>query len=140
MGRFTAAFGGILLLTLLAAGLTEATLAIGRSGSIVDDTALRTSQPSSLPAAKSPAPSASPSESPSAIPTPTPTPTQTATNLAATTNSFVHLRSSSSTSSQILLNLNGGTVVQLLSGGDSQWQEVDYNGTVGYVFKSYLTF
>jgi len=137
VGRATAAFCGILLLTCLAAGLTETALAIGHQGGIVDDTMLR---PPVRSASPSPHPTATPSPSPSATPIATPLATPAQSAPTATTSSFVHLRASNSTSSSILSNLNGGTVVQLLSGGDSLWQEVEYDGTVGYIFKSYLTY
>jgi hypothetical protein len=74
------------------------------------------------------------------VSTPTPTPSATPAGSKAVTNSFVHLRADKSTSSSILANLNGGTVLQLLPDSDSQWQEVSYNGITGYVFKTYLNY
>jgi hypothetical protein len=50
------------------------------------------------------------------------------------------LRAGMSTSTAILTDLNGGTVVQLLSDSDAQWQQVRYNGQTGYIFKTYLIY
>jgi uncharacterized protein YgiM (DUF1202 family) len=128
---------GILGLTLVATGLTELTLALGHGGSLSDDLKVR---PQTLPS-----PSASPTPSPAATPPSPPptialTPSPTPAAPMATTNSFVHLRAGASTATPILTDLNGGTVVTLGSYSDSQWQEVQYNGLKGYVFKSYLAY
>lgn len=137
MGRVVAILGGVLVLALVAAGLTEATLAMGHRGHISDDARLRpvaTALPTTVP---------SPSPSAAATPTPTSTPTPTATPAAAptaTTNSFVHLRAGKSTATPILVDLDGGTVVTLLPDSNAQWQQVNYNGVVGYIFKSYLAY
>lgn len=135
MSRLFAILGGVLVLALVAGGLTEATLAFGHSGGAGDDASLRpaATQPTAKPTA-SPKPAATPA--PTAAPTPSPTPA----GRQATTNSFVHLRASNSTSSAILANLDGGTMLELLPYSDSAWQEVQYNGTTGYVYKSYLTY
>ena len=135
MGRATATLAGILVLALIAGGLTEVTLAVGHRQGISDDAVLApksTPTPSLTPHAKA---TPSPTATPSATPTPTATP-----GSVATTNSFVHLRQEATTSSEILENLNGGTTVQLLSYEDDQWQEVSVNGVQGYIFKSYLTY
>jgi hypothetical protein len=139
MSRLLAILGGVLVLALVAGGLTEATLAFGHSGGIGDDVTLRPA--TKMPGAKS-TPSPKPTASVAATPVPTLAPTlaPTPAGKTATTNSFVHLRASNSTSSAILANLDGGTVVQLLPYSDSLWQEVQYNGTTGYVYKSYLTY
>ncbi len=135
MGRRAAIFFGVLLLAIVAGVLTEATLAIGHRGGIADDKALR---PSSTPAARTPTPIPSASPTPTISVTPAPTPTPSAPT--AVTNSFVHMRSAKSTSSNIIMDLNGGTTVELLSDVDLQWQQVRYNGQIGYVFKTYLTY
>lgn len=139
MSRVLAILGGVLVLALVAGGLTEATLAFGHSGSIGDDASLRS--PAGLRTVKptaSPKPSATVAATPAATSAPTPSPTPAGRQ--ATTNSFVHLRASNSTSSNILANLDGGTVVQLLPYSDSLWQEVQYNGLTGYVYASYLSY
>lgn len=141
MGRAMATLAGVLVLALLAAGLSEATLAVGHRGGISDDTAERSTvvvTPSATPRIVA-SPSALPSSTPAATPSPTPSSSLSA-GPVATTNSFVHMRSAESTSSAILFNLNGGTQVQLLSGGDTEWQEVEYQGADGFVFKTYLNY
>jgi uncharacterized protein YgiM (DUF1202 family) len=139
MSRLLAILGGVLILALVAGGLTEATLAFGRSGGAGDDTSLRPVGKQQLArSTPSPKPTASVVATPALTPAPTPSPTPSGPQ--ATTNSFVHLRASNSTSSAILANLDGGTLVQLLPYSDSVWQEVQYNGTTGYIYKSYLTY
>lgn len=141
MSRFIASMVGGLILAILAAGLAEATLAIGQRGSLSNDTTLR---PVSGAAHGSPKPVASPTPPPKAKPSATPilapTPSATPAGPTATTSSFVHLRAQPTTSSEILANLNGGIVVQLLNGGNSTWQEVKWNGITGFVYVSYLTY
>jgi hypothetical protein len=148
MGRIAAILGGVLILAVVAGGLTEATLAFGRSGGISDDTLLRPLRPLHAVSSKtSPKPSATPGAKPSASPSPPPAATPAtapgpaaASGAQATTNSFVHLRASNSTSSNILANLDGGTVVKLMPYSDSLWQEVQYNGQTGYIYRSYLNY
>lgn len=135
MGRVVAILGGVLVLAFVAGGLTEATLAFGHRGGITDDTSLR---PQLKP--RTPLPTPRPTVAPTPAATPVPTPSPTPAGHTATTNSFVHMRVSNSTSSNILANLNGGTVVQLLPYSDSSWQEVQYQGLTGYVYKSYLRY
>jgi hypothetical protein len=141
VSRFAASLVGALILAILAAGLAEATLAMGQRGSLTDGTGGRP-QASATP---TPRPAVSPKSSPTskASPTPvsTPIPTPSASPLpTATTNAFVHLRAQASTSSQILANLNGGAVVKLLPESNSQWQEVEWNGITGFIFISYLDY
>jgi uncharacterized protein YgiM (DUF1202 family) len=136
VGRALVILSGVLLLALLAGGLTEATLAVGHLGGIADDTASR-------PAAKPKAVvSAGPTPSATAMPTVTPAPQATSTPVGkvAVTNSFVHLRAGKSIYTNILTDLNAGTTVQLLPDSDAQWQQVQYNGLTGYIFKIYLTY
>ena len=146
MGRVAATFGGVLVLALLAGGLTEATMALGGRGRLSNDALLRplhqgakstvTPTPSVTPqATATPTPTVKPT--PAATPAPTPTP---AASKKATTNAFVHMRAGKSTSTAILVDLNGGTVVELLSDSDAQWQQVRYNGLTGYIFKTYLVY
>ncbi len=126
---------GIIALTLIAAGLTEATLAMGHRGDLTKDPVVHTTV--------SPTPTATPSVTPPTVaPTPTPsaTPTPTPVVPTATTNGFVHLRAGASTATAIVTDLNGGTTVTLGAYSDSQWQEVYYNGLHGYIFKSYLAY
>lgn len=134
MGRATAIFIGILILALLAGGLTEVALAVGGRGMLANDVLSRPK----TQAKTTPAPSSS--VTPAATPVTTPTPTPTPAAATAITNSFVHLRAAASTSSNILTDLNGGTVVQLLPYVDPEWQQVQYNGFTGYIFKSYLNY
>lgn len=139
MGRAAAILAGVLVLALVAGGLTEATLAVGHQGVISDDTLVRAGLRKA-----SPTPSVSPSTAPKPTSTATPSasvmPTPTPSGPKATTNAFVHLRASNSTTSAIIDNLNGGTVVTLLPYSDAQWQQVQYNGETGYVFKTYLIY
>jgi uncharacterized protein YgiM (DUF1202 family) len=140
MSRIVAILAGILVLALVAGGLTEGTLAYGRSGGISDDTALRPAGHSRSLLGR-PAPSPKPTIVAAPSPTvATPTPALTQVVRQATTNAFVHMRASNSTSSNIVSNLDSGTVVQLLPYSDVSWQEVQYNGITGYVYKSYLNF
>jgi uncharacterized protein YgiM (DUF1202 family) len=134
MGRWAVILGGVLVLALLAGGLTEATLALGGQGRLADDLLLRPT------VAHVATPTPTPTPSPSLSATPTPTPVATPVVPTAVTNSFVHLRAGKSTSTNILIDLNGGTTVQLLADSDAQWQQVKYNGLVGYIFKTYLIY
>ena len=128
MARLTVV-GGVLILALLAAGFTEATLALGPHSSLTNDTALR-------PASSTPTPTfmPSPTLAPTAVPTATPAPTSTVPT--ATTTAFIHVRSGKSTTAPIVTDLNAGTVVELLSDSDTQWQQIRYGSITGYVFKS----
>jgi len=58
----------------------------------------------------------------------------------ATTKSFVRFRAGRSTSSAVLAELDGGTVVTLGDYVDTKWQQVTYNGQTGYVAKVYLSY
>lgn len=141
MGRAVATFGGVLILALVAGGLTEATLAFGRHGSLTNDALLRPLYRSPKP---TPSPTSSPVASPSVTPvasaTPSITPAPTPVIPRATTNSFVHMRAGKSTSTTILIDLNGGTVVDLLPDQDAQWQQIRYQGLSGYIYKTYLSY
>lgn len=121
------------MLALLAAGLTEATMAYGSRSRLALDTdgALR-------PATPTPTASATPTATPT--PTPTDTPTPTPVIATATTNGFVHMRASATTASAIVIDLNAGTVVELLPYRDSLWQQVRYQGYTGYLWRAYLTY
>ena len=77
------------------------------------------------------------------VETPAPVPTPVAETPAvrtATTKSFVRFRAGRSTSSAVLAELDGGTVVTLGDYVDSKWQQVTYNGQTGYVAKVYLQY
>ena len=139
MQRVAATFGALAILALLAGGLTEATMALGGRGSLANDILMRPhNSGNATSSVVSPKPTASPTPTPIATPAPTPIPV--VAGPTATTNSFVHMRAGKSTSTAIITDLNGGTVVQLLTDSDSQWQQVHYNGFTGYVFKQYLTY
>jgi hypothetical protein len=142
MGRVVATFGGVFVLALLAGGLTEATLALGHRGSLSNDSLLRPAATKVKPSPTASPVSTKPTVTPVPTPVATPIPTPIATPAAsiATTNAFVHMRAGKSTSTAILIDLNGGAVVRLLSGGDAQWQQVQFNGLTGYIFKTYLTY
>lgn len=125
------------MLAVVAAGLAEATLAFGQVGRISDDAGVRHAVVTLTPKlTATPVPTPAPTVTPTVAPTPVPT----AVAPHAVTNSFVHLRQSNSTSSAILMDLNGGTIVTLLPYSDSQWQQVQYNGLTGYIFRSYLMY
>ncbi|GAC1370229.1 MAG: hypothetical protein NVSMB39_2890 [Candidatus Saccharimonadales bacterium] len=130
MARVTI-WGGIAVLVLLAAGMTEATMAPGPHGRLTNDSSLRPVTPS---------PTATPTSTPMPTPAPTATPMLAQSAPTATTNGFVHMRASNSTSSAVLIDLSAGTVVELLPYIDASWQQVRYNGTVGYLWKAYLTY
>jgi hypothetical protein len=140
MGKIAATLGAILVLALIAGGLTEVTLAVGHRQTTVD-LALAPKASSSPSPSASPRKTATPTPTPSvtASPSPSPSPSVQA-GPTATTNSFVHLRQGPSTSTAILENLNGGTEVTLLSYSDSTWQEVSVDGYTGYIYRSYLTY
>jgi uncharacterized protein YgiM (DUF1202 family) len=138
MGRVFAIVGGVLVLALMAGVLTEATLAVGHHGRIVDDVLLRP-RASGTPT-PSATPTATPSATPVATPVPTPVPTATPVERTARTSSFVRMRAGKSTSTAILYELNGGTIVTLLPDADAQWQQVRYSGQTGYIFKTYLIY
>jgi hypothetical protein len=135
MGRAIATLTAVLILALLAGGLTEATLAYGHG--VGQDNFARPSSTTKPATSSTPKPTPVP-----ATPTPTPaaTPVPTPSAATATTNSFVHMREGMSTSTAIILNLNADSVVTLLSGGDSTWQEVEYDGYQGYVYTTYLSY
>jgi uncharacterized protein YgiM (DUF1202 family) len=139
MGRGIAILSGILILALMAGGLTEAALALGHHGGAGDDTVARTMPPTP---SGSPTPSTTPSmaPSPSVTPTPVATPVAAPAGKTAVTNSFVHMRAGKSIYSNILTDLNAGAVVEVLADSDAQWQQVRYNGLTGYIFKLYLTY
>ena len=130
------------MLALLAGGLTEATMALGGRGGLSNDTLLRSLHQTATPTPTPPAATPTVAPSPTVVSTPAPTVTPAATPVApkATTNSFVHMRAGKSTSTAIVMDLNGGTVVELLSDSDAQWQQVRYNGVTGYIFKTYLAY
>jgi len=73
-------------------------------------------------------------------PAPTPAPAPAPVVRTATTRSFVRFRAGRSTSSAVLAELDGGTVVTLGDYVDAKWQQVTYNGQTGYVAKVYLQY
>ena len=141
MIRAVATFGGVLVIGLLAAGLTEATLAHGGHGKLTNDALLRPLGPITSPSpAAGPAHAVAPPPVPTTVPVVTPAPVSSIGGPTAITNSFVHLRTSNSASSAILVDLSAGTPVQVLPIFDTQWQQVSYNGQTGYIFRTYLTY
>lgn len=133
---------GIIALAIVAGGLTQSSLAWGGRGPAPDVSLVHPTARATLPATTSPVPSIMPPVSASLSPsaTPAPTPAATPNGPTATTVSFVRLRAGASTSSGVLAELQGGTVLQLGTYQDSQWQQVSYNGLNGYVFRSYLQY
>ena len=86
-------------------------------------------------------PSPTPTPTPSATPTPTPLPTATpVAQRTAVTNGFVHMRADKSTSSAIVVDLQGGTTVVLGSDETSLWQQASYGSYSGYIWKGYLNY
>lgn len=140
MERFVYTLIGILALALLATGLTQATLAMGRNRT-ADDSALSTPAPKPSP---SPTVSAAPAAAVTLSPTPTPTPAATpaTTPVARTAKvvSYVRMRQGPSTATAILAELQAGYVVTLGAYSDAQWQEATYNGVHGYIYKAYLSY
>lgn len=80
------------------------------------------------------------------LPTPTPTPSVTptptgvlyATVTLSQPGSVLNLRSGPGTSNSILTTIPNGAKVEVISKGT--WSQVKYNGIVGYVQNSYLTY
>lgn len=141
MIRAVATFGGVLVIGLLAAGLTEATLAHGGHGKLSNDALLRPLGPITSPSpAAGTSHTVAPSPAPTTIPIVTPAPVSSIRSPVAITNSFVHLRASNTASSTILVDLSAGTPVQVLPTSDAQWQQVSYNGQTGFIFRTYLTY
>ena len=90
-----------------------------------------------------PTPAALPTPSSTPSATPTPIPVATSTPLpqrTAITNGFVHMRAAKSTSSAIVVDLQGGTAVVLGNDETSLWQQVNYGSYAGYLWKSYLNY
>lgn len=77
-------------------------------------------------------------ETPAPVVAPEPTPEPVART--ATTKSFVRFRAERSTSSAVLAELQGGTVVTLGDYVDTKWQQAAYNGQTGYIAKVYLQY
>ena len=142
MGRAAATFGGVMILALIAGGLTEATLAWGHRGRLANDTLERPviTPKSRVPVAATPTPTPKVASATPATPTPAPAPTATPSGPQGVTNSFVHMRAGKTTSTPILADLEAGTRVEILSDSDAQWQQVRYNGNVGYLYKLYLDY
>jgi len=129
---------GILVLALLAGLLTETTLALGHRGGIVDDTLFR---PAATPSpTHTPTATPKPTVSPPTSATPKPTPVATPAYKTATTNSWVRMRATKSLSGTVLYQLTAGTSVRLMPDSDASWQQVQYNGSTGYIWKAYLNY
>ena len=144
MQRAGFVFIGILMLSLIATGLSEATLMLGHRGALSDEhvarvmkTPLATVRP--VPSL-APTPSVTASMTATAVPTPTAAPQAVPSGPTATTVSFVHMRAGASTATAIVTDLNAGTVVSLGKYVDSQWQQVSYGSFEGYVYRAYLRY
>jgi hypothetical protein len=136
MGRVAATFGGVLVLACIAGGLAEATMAFGTHGSLSNDNLLR---PTKTASKATPTPTPVPAVA-TPLPTTLPTTVPTPVVKTGTTTSFVHMRAGKSTSTPVVIDLNGGSVVEILPDSDAQWQQVKYAGQSGYIFKAYLTY
>lgn len=99
-----------------------------------------------LAAQPKPTPTATPTPTPMPTPTSTPTPTPTATPVptpvqrTATTIDYVRMRAAKSTSSAVVTELQGGSVLILGPDETSLWQEAYYGQYHGYVWKGYLRY
>jgi uncharacterized protein YgiM (DUF1202 family) len=114
-------------LVLIAAGLTEATLAYGDRAALPDGRRASTSTPS-IHIAPATDRLTLPVESPAKS---SPTPSK----LAVTTTA-VNLRASPATSAPILQGLKSGTTVTLIGPGDGEWQEVTVLNLSGYIIRT----
>jgi len=136
MIRITSIVFGILVLALIASGLTEAALVIGRPQAVlVEPTVPAAPKPVTpkpvVPVPVEPAPAA---------PAPAPTPTPAATLPTATINGYVHMRADRSTASAIIADLYAGYIVSYHQVDAGLWQFVTYQGQNGYVYKTYLNY
>lgn len=123
---------GILVLALVASGLTEAALVIGRPLSV--------SVEPKVPATPKPVTPASPTVAPTPAPAPV-TPAPAAVPLpTATVNGFVHMRADRSTAAVIITDLYAGNTVQYTQVDAGLWQAVIYQGQNGFVYKTYLNY
>ncbi|MBR5111204.1 MAG: peptidoglycan-binding protein [Clostridia bacterium] len=87
-----------------------------------------------------------PTAAPTSAPTPTPAPTQAPANngtvmqaLVTTSGGTLNLREQPSSGSRVLMLLNNASSLTVYSRG-TDWCEVSYQGTRGYVMTKYLTF
>lgn len=104
-------------------------------------TGTKTAAPVTTPAKSQPKPVAKPAPAPvPAVAAPQPAPAAAPATKTAITNSFVHLRAAKSTSSDIILNLNAGSTVQLRDDADATWQGVTYQGKDGFIYRAYLQY
>jgi len=134
MIRITSIVFGILVLALIASGLTEAALVIGRPQAVlVEPTVPAAPKPVTpkpvVPVPVEPAPAA-----------PAPAPTPAATLPTATINGYVHMRADRSTASAIIGDLYAGYAVNYQQVDAGLWQFVTYQGQNGFVYKTYLNY
>ena len=134
MTRVLSIIFGIVVLALVATGLTEAAMAFGQHQSTSPEPTTKKTvvvTPKAVTTVTTtPAPVATPASAAPAAPT----------QPTATVNGFVHMRSSATTDSSIIYNLNAGDVVSYDSVDDGLWQAVVYQGSPGYIYKSYLNY
>jgi hypothetical protein len=124
MGRLIATSIGVVCIAALAAGTTDLALIHAKPKVVAARVVARH-------ALTTPTPSATPTLTPTPSATPAPT---------VTTNGFVHLRAQPTTASTDLADLQQGTVLIIEPYVDASWQEVSYNGIIGYVYRAYLTY
>lgn len=58
----------------------------------------------------------------------------------ATTTQYVNVRSGKSANTDLVMNLDPGTEVELAEDSDRTWQQVSHNGKKGYIYKAYLQY
>jgi len=122
---------GITTLAVVASGLTEAAMALGQHQTTSPEPTVKKTVVAT-PKAATTIMKVTPSTTPTTPATPAP-PT-------ATVNGFVHMRSSATTDSSILFDLNAGDTVTYTTVDPGLWQSVVFHGFHGYIYKSYLNY
>jgi uncharacterized protein YgiM (DUF1202 family) len=115
------------MLALIATGLTEASLALGKTQTTSPEPAHKVTTPAVKTTTVKPVAPISAAPTAPVLPT-------------ATVNGFVHMRSSPTTSASIIIDLNAGDVVSYSKVDPGPWQSIIYQGTYGYVYNTYLNF
>ena len=123
---------GITTLAIVATGFTEASMALSQHQTTSPEPTTKQTTVVTPKATTTVTPATTPTVAPAAPVTPV-LPT-------ATVNGFVHIRASATTSSVIITDLNAGDVVSYASVDSGLWQAVTFQGTSGYIYKSYLNY
>ncbi len=132
MTRALSIIFGIVVLALVATGLTEAAMALGQKQATSPEPTIKQTVVAPPKAAPTVAPVVAP-----VVATPAPAAPVLPT---ATVNGFVHMRASATTASSIITNLNTGDVVTYTTVDTGLWQAVSFHGIDGYVYKTYLNY